>query len=76
MRLYLLTSLGQIDYDEYYSFVIAASDITEARGLADQGAAYSQKEHFLDKTLTSCQYLGKAAYAVPRGIICFHCNYG
>ena len=34
MKLYLLTRLDEIDYDEYTGFVIAAETSDEAKGLA------------------------------------------
>ena len=76
MRLYLLTSNHSVDYDEYQGFVIAASDLTEARGLADQGAVRNQKGDFLDKDSTTCRFLGDAGYGIERGILSSDFNAG
>jgi hypothetical protein len=76
MKLYLLANLGDVDYDSFDGFVVAASSEEEARSFAnerpsDEGAIWQNEEK------SSCSLIASSvAEGVAKGIILASYNAG
>lgn len=71
MKLYLLTVIGKVNWDEYEGAVIAAPDPTSARGLmAVHAAADSKQDYWSSLKSVKCRVLsGDVQSSVKEGVV-------
>ena len=68
MNIYLLSRIGNPDWDEYYGFVIAATNSAAARKCANDAARYDMCD-WTDKRDATLTRIGEAARSVKAGVI-------
>ena len=73
MKIYHLSRVDEVDYDEYDAFVVIASSEDEARNFAAYNGGGS---NWLDVKEVTCVTVGRACRAVAAGILLGSFNAG
>ncbi len=69
MNIYHLSrDAGEVDYDEYDAFIVAACSEEEARNYANENAAHEGRI-WTDRKQVACKVVGRACSKVTAGVV-------